>query len=51
MKAKEFGGCRVGFGVIEEEEMSQENMVFDSEFIYHQRKDDVTRDVTEETAG
>jgi hypothetical protein len=26
-------------------------VVFDSEVIYHQRKDDVTRDVTEETGG
>ncbi len=26
-------------------------MVFDSKFIYHQGKDDVARDVTEETGG
>ncbi len=43
--------------MIEEGESGDEKVkvrakvVFDSEVIYHQRKDDVTRDVTEETGG
>ena len=56
-EAKEFGGDRVGFGVIEEGESGDKEvkvfamMVFDSKVIYHQRKDYVTGDVTEETGG
>jgi hypothetical protein len=48
MDAKEFGGDRVGFGVIEERESGDEKIkvrakvVFDSEVIYHQCKGDVT---------
>ena len=56
-EAKKFGGDRVGFGVIEEGESGDEEVkvfamvVFDTEVINHQRKDDVTGDVTKETGG
>ena len=56
-EAKEFGGDRVGFGVIEEGESGDKEVkvfamvVFDSKVINHQRKDYVTGDVTEETGG
>ena len=56
-EAKELGGDRVGFGVIEEGESGDEEVkvfamvVFDSKVINHQRKDYVTGDVTEETGG
>ena len=56
-KAEKFGGDRVGFGVIEEGESGDEvikvfaMVVFDSKVINHQRKDDVTGDVTKETGG
>jgi len=57
LETKEFGGDRVGFGVVKEGKSRDEKVkifakvVFDTEVIYHQRKDDVTRDVTEEAAG
>ena len=56
-KAEKFGGDRVGFGVIEEGESGDEvikvfaMVVFDSKVIYHQREDNVTGNVTEETGG
>ena len=57
VKAKKFGGDRVGFGVVKEGESGDKEVqvfamvVFDSEVINHQRKDDVTGDVTKETGG
>ena len=55
-KAEKFGGDRVGFGVIEGESGDEvikvfAMVVFDSKVINHQRKDDVTGDVTKETGG
>jgi len=56
-KAEKFGGDRVGFGVIEEGESGDEEVkvfavvVFDTEVIHHQRKDNVAGDVAEETGG
>ena len=56
-KAKEFGGDRMSFDVIEKGEGEDKEIkvralvVLDSKVIYHQGKDDVTRDVTEETGG
>jgi hypothetical protein len=47
----------VGFGVIEEGESGDEEVkvfamvVFDTEVIHHQRKDNVAGDVAEETGG
>ena len=47
----------MGFGVIEEGESGDEEVkvfamvVFDTEVIYHQRKDNVAGDVAEETGG
>jgi hypothetical protein len=57
LETKEFGGDRVGFGVVKEGKCGDEKVkifakvVFDSEVIYHQRKDYVTGDVTEEAGG
>ena len=48
VKAKKFGGDRVGFGVVKEGESGDKEVkvfamvVFDSKVINHQRKDDVT---------
>ncbi len=56
-EAKEFGGDRVSFYMIEKGEGRDEEIkvralvVLDSKVIYHQGKDDVTRDVMEETGG
>ena len=56
-ETKKFGGDGVGFGVVEEGESGDKEVkvfavvVFDSKVINHQRKDDVTGDVTEETGG
>ena len=56
-EAKEFGGDRVSFDVVEKGEGGDKKVkvralvVLDSKVIYHQGKDDVTRDVTEETGG
>ncbi len=56
-EAKKFGGDRMGFDVIEKGEDVDKKIevralvVLDSKVIYHQGKDDVTRDVTEETGG
>ena len=56
-EAKEFGGDRVSFDVVEKGEGGDKKIkvralvVLDSKVIYHQGKDDVTRDVTEETGG
>ena len=56
-EAKKFGGDRVGFGVVREGESGDKEvkvfaiMVFDSKVINHQRKDDVTGDMTKETGG
>ncbi len=56
-KAKEFCGDRTSFYVIEEGEGGDKKIkvralvVLDSKVIYHQGKDDITRDVTEETRG
>jgi hypothetical protein len=56
-KAKKFWGDGMGFDVIEKGEGGDKKIkvralvVLDSKVIYHQGKDDVTRDVTEETGG
>jgi hypothetical protein len=56
-EAKKFGGDRMGFDVIEKGEDGDKKIevralvVLDSKVIYHQGKDIVTRDVTEETGG
>ena len=56
-EAKKFGGDGMGFDVIEKGEDGDKKIevralvVLDSKVIYHQGKDDVTRDVTEETGG
>jgi hypothetical protein len=56
-KAKEFGGDKMSFDVIEKGEGGDKEIkvralvVLDSKVIYHQGKDDITRDVTEETGG
>ena len=56
-ETKKFGGDGVGFGVVEEGESGDKEVkvfakvVFDSKVINHQRKDDVTGDVTKETGG
>ena len=56
-KAKKLGGDRMSLDVIEKGEGRDEEIkvralvVLDSKVIYHQGKDDVTRDVTEETGG
>jgi hypothetical protein len=57
VKTQKFGGDRVGFGVVKEGESGEKEVrvfamvVFDSKVINHQRKDDVTGDVTKETGG
>jgi hypothetical protein len=56
-KAKEFGRDGVGFCVVEEGKSGDKKVkvfamvVFDTEVIYHQRKDNVAGDVAEETGG
>ncbi len=56
-EAKEFGGDRMSFDVIEKGEGGDKEIkvralvVLDSKVIYHQGKDDITRDVKEETGG
>ena len=56
-ETKKFGRDGVGFGVVEEGEGGNKvvkvfaMVVFDSKVIYHQRKDNVTGNVTEETGG
>ena len=56
-EAEKFGGDRMGFDMIEKGDGEDKKVkvrvlvALDSEVIYHQGKDDVTRDVTEETGG
>ncbi len=56
-ETKEFGGDRMSFDMVKRGEGGDKKVkvralvVLDSEVIYHQGKDDVTRDVTEETEG
>ena len=56
-ETKKFGRDGVGFGVVEEGEGGNKVVkvfavvVFDSKVIHHQRKDDVTGDMTKETGG
>ena len=56
-ETKKFGRDGVGFGVVEEGEGGNKvvkvfaMVVFDSKVIYHQREDNVTGNVTEETGG
>jgi hypothetical protein len=56
-EAKKFGGDRMSFNMIKKGEGGDKKVKFralvvlDSKVIYHQGKDDVTRDVTEETGG
>ncbi len=56
-EAKEFGGDMMSFDVIEKGEGGDKEIkvralvVLDSKVIYHQGKDDITRDVTKETGG
>ncbi len=57
VEAEEFGGDRVSFDMIKKGEGEDKKVivralvVLDSKVIYHQGKDDVTREVTEETGG
>ncbi len=57
VKTQKLGGDRVGFGVVKEGGSGDKEVkvfamvVFDSKVINHQRKDDVTGDVTKETGG
>jgi hypothetical protein len=56
-EAEEFGGDKVSFDMIKKGEGGDKKVkvralvVLDSKVIYQQGKDDVTRDVTEETGG